>query len=256
MISSMTNLVGKLNILNLPTQIVNNITIPELCVDSLFSCTTENPSELNDCILVTYLYGCSNPIDNVNHYDMASKISIINLFLKEAFFDELRTKQQLGYTVQTFNAHIGRSNNATYLQHFLIQSPHTKCEELLNRINSFIVQMTTKMQNLDDTLFQTYVNTKLIEVNKPANSLIHEASEDMGILAQGHEMFNRKELMVDALEKLQKNDLITFFDNHFTQNTLKCVVNLSSMCMVCSSENVEKSNENEDSDSSSETQEN
>jgi insulysin len=241
MINSMTNLVGKLNISNLSTHVVNNIIVPKQCKDELFSHITENPNELNDCISVTYLYSCSNPVDNPNHYDLVSKMKIINLFLKEAFFDELRTKQQLGYTVGTYNSSVGRSNNITYLQQFLIQSPHTKCEELLNRINSFVDQMITKMQNLDDTMFQTYINTMLIEVNKPADSLINEAIQDVSVLVQGHEFFNKKELLNNFLERLQKSDIIDFFVSNFKQNTLRCVVNLSSTCMVDSSENVEKS---------------
>jgi secreted Zn-dependent insulinase-like peptidase len=71
---------------------------------------------------------------------------IVGHYLEEPFFDDLRTKQQLGYVVAS------RSTSDRGMQSiwFLIQSP-TKCGEYqIAATNKFLLEQREKVKNLTE----------------------------------------------------------------------------------------------------------
>ena len=69
-------------------------------------------------------------------------------YLSEPFFDDLRTKQQLGYVV--FSRH--EDIRDVLGCQFLIQSSHKSCEYLINCINIFLVQTRETIKNITDEI--------------------------------------------------------------------------------------------------------
>ena len=74
---------------------------------------------------------------------------MIMQYLNEPFFNELRTKQQLGYVVHSQSVD---TRNILGVQ-FLIQSPTRSCEYQVNAINSFLSDMRSKVSELSDEDF-------------------------------------------------------------------------------------------------------
>lgn len=82
------------------------------------------------------------------------KASLLNQlvmqYISEPFFDDLRTKQQLGYVV--FSRH-DDIRDVLGCQ-FLIQSSHKSCEFLINCINIFLVKIREDIKNITDEVVE------------------------------------------------------------------------------------------------------
>lgn len=76
---------------------------------------------------------------------------IVMQFIEEPFFDDLRTKQQLGYAVHSyFMTTQGITGNG-----LAVQSPHKSCEYLIGAINKFLVETREKVAAMTDEQFET-----------------------------------------------------------------------------------------------------
>lgn len=222
--------ISMLDFIGVDNYIKNEILQPLTNIDYTISKNLSNPKELNDCICVTYCYGKSHYLINQDSFRFLNLANLVNLFVKEPFFDELRTKQQLGYTVYSYGAEIlGRCFEKLYTQVFLIQSPNTRCEELLKRIDAFIANSVEKMKMLDDLMFNTYVTALRVELSEPDNSLLNSVQSDLNTILNRHIIFNYKSLALMSLEKITKDELINFFLEHYVNNVKRYVVKLSSI---------------------------
>lgn len=231
-IDAMSQQILRLKFNGVDNYVTNEFVQPTIGSDYVTTKVSENPKELNDCILVSYCYGKSHCLVNPNSFKFNALANLVNLFISEPFFDELRTKQQLGYTVYSYGSeHLGRCFERLYTQNYLIQSPSTSCEELLKRIDTFIQESVEKMKTLDDTLFETYVTALQVELSKPDNSLSTMMASDLSVIQSRHNLFNYKSLSKLALEQITKSDLIEFFLEHYVLNVKRYIVNLTSTCL-------------------------
>jgi len=71
-------------------------------------------------------------------------------FLQEPFFNELRTKQQLGYVVMCRPS----MNRDVVGAKFLVQSPTRSCEYQAHSVNNFLIEMKQKVNNISDEDFE------------------------------------------------------------------------------------------------------
>lgn len=240
-IDEMSQQILRLKFNGVDNYVTNEIIQPTAGSDYVVSKVSENPKELNDCILVSYCYGKSHCLVNPDSFKFVNLASLVDLFVGEPFFDELRTKQQLGYTVYSYGSvDLGRCFEKLYTQNYLIQSPNTPCDELLKRIDTFIQESIEKMKMLDDKLFETYVNALRVELSKPDNSLSTMMASDLSAIKDRHDLFNRKTLSLEALEKITKSDLIEFFLEQYVSNVKRYVVKLTSSCLKQESNNIEQ----------------
>lgn len=253
-IDEMSQQILRLKFNGVDNYIPNEIIQPTTGSDYAVSKVSENPKELNDCILVSYSYGKSHCSVNPDSFKFVSLANLVDLFISEPFFDELRTKQQLGYTVYSYSStNLGRCFEKLFTQNYLIQSPNTPCDELLKRIDTFMQDSVEKMKMLDDKLFETYVNALRVELSKPDNSLTTAVASDLEVIRSRHNLFNIKLLTIQALDQITKEDLINFFLEHYVLNVKRYVVKLTSTCLKADGhgESVEgEHNDHDDSDSS------
>lgn len=159
------------------------------------------------------------------HNDWDLKIlyaNLIDIHVKEQFFNELRTQEQTGYVVrsmlQYFDDGIGNLMGIS----FLIQSPHINPMILRKKIKKFIEKMYNQLQKIDDNQFKLYksiVKNNLIqkfmsqseEFNFMRNEIINEEYR-----------FNYKDELIKTMDKLTKQNLIQFYDDYFINpNTRK-----------------------------------
>ena len=81
-------------------------------------------------------------------------------WISEPFFDQLRTKQQLGYVVTSFP----KSHRDVFGNCFLIQSPKKSCEYLAKALNEFLLMKREDVKKLTKEEFEVQrmaVNTKI-----------------------------------------------------------------------------------------------
>lgn len=227
----MINQIDRLSIQGIDSSNQCAILEPMTNVDSVFSKVSENQQEKNDCILVVYCNGKYHPLLDESNFKLKALASLVNIFIAEPFFDDLRTNQQLGYSVYSYPSVIGRDFQTITTQNFLIQSPTTPCEELLKRIDTFIQKSLSKMTQLDDQTFETYVNTLVTRLLKPDDSLNNSANTDLSAILSKHYIFDIKLRIAESAKLLQKQDLIDFFTEKYSASVKRYVINLTSTCL-------------------------
>lgn len=225
-IKCMVNQIEKLNFVGVDNYIKNEFIAPATNSDFVISKISDNPQEQNDCIMVNYYYGKTHFHTNPEGIKLDLLARLTDLFVGEPFFDELRTKQQLGYTVGSYCGKLGKCFERISTQIYLIQSPNTHCDELLKRIDIFINEFSEKVKTIDIATFETYVNALEVKISKPFNNLTSEASFDMTAILEKYNLFNYKSLAIEILKTLKKEDFTNFFLEHYVNNVKRYVVKI------------------------------
>lgn len=93
---------------------------------------------------------------------------LLSLHIKEPFFYELRTKQQVGYIakVKTLNL-----KNKLHILSFGLQSPYYKGDELCGKIETFYKDYCQNIQKMSDEEFEKLRQSLLDQQNVPSNKL-------------------------------------------------------------------------------------
>ncbi|CAG2168148.1 unnamed protein product [Oppiella nova] len=142
-----------------------------------------------------------------------AKIRLLRQILKQPFFDNLMTKQQLGslrVDTSTSNGVVGMT--------FTIESDY-KPKELNERIEAFIQWVHKYIEDMSDKDFETQrqsVITRRLE--KPKN-LIDNSYRLWSEISSKEYDFNRDEIEVKAIKELTKQDIIAFFERHLSHSS-------------------------------------
>ncbi|CAG0887165.1 unnamed protein product [Cyprideis torosa] len=143
-------------------------------------------------------------------------IELFHQIIHEPVFDQLRTKEQLGYIVW---AQVKTSCGVKGLS-VTVQSEF-KPEFLNSRIEAFLLQAKTTLEQMSDQDFQFHVEalaTRRLERPKTMRSF---ASKMWSEIYQRYYFFNRDEREVAHLRTLRKKDILQFYDTHLNVNSEK-----------------------------------
>lgn len=130
---------------------------------------------------------------------------ILNAVVKEAFFDELRTKQKTGYIVQSDATEIEEH----LFQVFLVQSNSHQPEELLYRFEQFLEGFTTNLsEHIPQKRFET-LRTSQISSLKNRFRNIRDKAALWNLLTFQHDAdFSFVEKRIQALEAISYDDFL------------------------------------------------
>jgi len=144
---------------------------------------------------------------------------IINLFIlifNQLFFDELRTKYQLGYLV-----------NMTFINYrydcYIIEKVQSlkDIKIVKSYLNDFNNQL---LNNLNENNFNdakiTFKNILLEEDNSLSDMYMLYANE----IINQYFIFNRKEILLNELINININDIIKFINNTINNNNIKKII--------------------------------
>lgn len=134
--------------------------------------------------------------------------SLANQFLNEATFDQLRTKEQLGYVVWVST----RDARDIISSWFLIQSSVKGCEHIRTRLDIHMDKMRKKIDKMTDEEFDTIksaVNTRISEKDKNQQ----ENFERIWIkeLSTHKYVFDRQDKNIALLATVTKQEFVDFF---------------------------------------------
>ncbi len=130
---------------------------------------------------------------------------ILTTSLKESFFSTLRTKQQTGYIVQSWNNQIG---NELYL-FFAVQSSTHYPEELLARFDLFLEKYAAKIhKNIEKERFESIKKVLIFELEQPSQNLISRSKTLFNLAYKYEGDFQRKSKQIEALKNLSYESFI------------------------------------------------
>ena len=171
-----------------------------------------NKEEKNNCVTITYELGNFEPNKWVHTF-------MTYLILEQPFFEELRTKKQLGYLVKFSILNYGDN-------YYIIQKVQSdkNCKLLLNEINNFnitIIDIINKI-NLDEWKISAtnYLNEKENSLSDIFNKFFKE------IITREY-LFNRKKILIQNLVNISIDSLKQFIKTYLLENKKKCIFQLN-----------------------------
>ncbi|CAF1172834.1 unnamed protein product [Adineta steineri] len=136
-------------------------------------------------------------------------------FVHERCFDQLRTKEQLGYFIYS-GAHRSRGEQGFVV---IVQSPKN-LDHVNQRIELFIDSMRDYISNMPDHVFKKqregYV-VKKVEIPKGMYDQVHKFWSEIW----HHQFcFDRPQLEVEIIKSLERTDLVQFYDHYISLNSI------------------------------------
>jgi nardilysin len=153
-------------------------------------------------------------------YEIMSRLFIFIRLMKEPLFDQLRTQQQLGYSLgiiqRRFNDYYAilisvksqeNLNSAKYVEE--------KIEEFVQKSMDEILQGTTEDE------FDTIKKSVLKLVSKKDNDLLTEAKRNWGEINEEEYVFDRKQKLANVLADVTKDQVYELYQQYLKKPNQK-----------------------------------
>jgi insulysin len=146
---------------------------------------------------------------------------------QEPSFNQLRTKEQLGYVV--FSGI--KSTRTTLLYRVLIQSEKS-CSYLESRIENYLIEILGPMiRNMSEAEFDKHVAAVVAKKLEKRKNISEEASRYWSQIISGYYDFKQNFKDAEEIKTLKKADLVEFYDRYVdpaSKLRSKLVINLKS----------------------------
>ncbi len=147
--------------------------------------------------------------------DMRAASIVLNSFLYEPFYTELRTRQQLGYIVSG-----GAVTGKDYCYAlFLIQSGNHPADELEKRAREFIATLPAQLAALDDAKWADFVAGARSQLEEKDKSIAERASRLNALAYEYDGDWERRAATLAALDKLTKARAVEILKSALAENT-------------------------------------
>lgn len=148
-------------------------------------------------------------------------MALFDLFsdiIKESYFDQLRTTEQLGYDVECRPLIL----HGVFGFFFEIQSFKKDPERLLESINKFIKGLEVLFESLDDKKFNNHKNSLVVKLMDKASSLKGESDRLWTTITDQRAKFDIGTKKAEKLKKIKKKDMIKWCGKYFDELSPKC----------------------------------
>ncbi|XP_071715471.1 nardilysin-like [Rutidosis leptorrhynchoides] len=177
--------------------------------------TVKNKLDTNS---VVELYYQIEPEVGSNLVKSKALIDLLDEIVEEPLYNQLRTKEQLGYVVDC-------SPRVTYRISgfcFRVQSSEYSPVYLQGRIDNFINEMEGLLSKLDDESFQSFKNGLIAKLLEKDPSLAYETNRYWGQITDQRYMFDLSAKEAEAVKSLQKIDMSNWYNTYLKRSSPKC----------------------------------
>lgn len=216
-----------------PSQLTMDRSV-DLPIGQSFRFEHENKCHANSALEVILQTGLENPQENM-------LLQLADQILSEPCFDELRTKEQLGYVVF---CGVHKSNGSQGLR-FIIQGEKSP-QYMESRLEAFLKLMLKKLEEMTQKEFDDHKQALVnIRLEKPKR-MSQLAKKYWGEITNRMYHFDRDQAEVDVLKTFTKEDILNFYNSKVAygapeRKKLSVYIPATS----CSSENIIKHAEEE-----------
>ncbi len=183
-------------------QVRRNLILPEGS-DFTYSRTLGDPANVNHCIEY-YVY-----IGSIADQVLRAKLLLLVQMTDEPGFDQLRTKEQLGYIVFT-----GARLAATTMGYRVIIQSERSPEYLEKRINAFLANFANSLKEMSLEEFESHKKSLINKLLEKIKNLDQESVRFWSHITNEYFDFMQVENDVAYLRPLTKEDVIEFFDRY------------------------------------------
>ena len=183
-------------------QVTRNLLLPPGC-DYTYQRTLGDPANINHCIEYYVFVG-----RNDNRL-LRAKLILLGQLTDEAGFDQLRTKEQLGYIVFT-----GAKMQATTMGYRVIIQSERPTDYLEERINAFLASFAKSLKNMPQEEFESHKKSLINKRLERTKNLDEESTQLWSHISNEYLDFQQREHDAAYLKPLTKAELIDFFDHY------------------------------------------
>ena len=162
--------------------------------------TLADPANINHCIEY-YVY-----VGDIADRVLRAKLLLLGQMTNESGFDQLRTKEQLGYIVWT-----GTKMTSTNMAYRVIIQSEKPAEYLEKRINAFLVFAFDSISEMSQDEFESHKTSLINKRLEKVKNLSQEGDRLWGYISSGYFDFLQVEHDVAHLKPLTKGEMIDFF---------------------------------------------
>lgn len=141
--------------------------------------------------------------------------SLANHLMSATFFNEIRTKQQLGYMVGTGNLPLNRHPGIV----LYVQSPNAAPVDLMSSIDEFLNAFYMVLLELNEYQWHSSKKGLWNQISTPDPSLRSRAQRLWVAIGNKDEQFNQRERVLEELKSLTRTDMIRFVVNQLKPRT-------------------------------------
>ncbi|KAI4209130.1 MAG: hypothetical protein LQ351_007911 [Letrouitia transgressa] len=171
--------------------------------DFTYQRTLGDPANVNHCI--EYYLFVGDQKDRV----LRAKLLLLAQMTDEIGFDQLRTKEQLGYIVFT-----GTKIMATTMGYRVIIQSERLPEYLEERINAFLAMFATKLEEMTQDEFESHKKSLINKRLEKIKNLDQESERFWSHISSEYFDFLQNEHDANYIRPLVKNDLMEFFNQY------------------------------------------
>ncbi|KAJ1667177.1 metalloprotease [Coemansia sp. RSA 1646] len=175
----------------------------------VYSLTIPDEDAGNSGVISTIYCGKGSDLDE------SAALMVIRPILHNQFFEEIRTKEQLGYIV---GARLSVSKAGRSSFEFIVQGEQNPIYTKL-RIDAFIRGFREKLVGLSDNDIQDKINVLAKLILEKHKSIAEQADEDWDAIDGGWYDFNAKHKLVERLRMVKKEDVLGAWDKHINPET-------------------------------------
>jgi insulysin len=148
-------------------------------------------------------------------------MELVSTIISEPFYEDLRTKQQLGYIVSSGLRSMGK----TRFMGLIVQSSVASTEKLTTETLKYLDKVRpNQLQKLSKGDFAVYVKSLIDRKTEPDKQLASEATRNWGEIGSGRLQFDRVQREVAALLDLTKDDMLDFWDELYINDGRRVLI--------------------------------
>jgi secreted Zn-dependent insulinase-like peptidase len=143
---------------------------------------SENILETNKAIHMCFPIGYIRAGSTDNWANIKAISNILTILINREYFDDLRTKQQLGYIIKFDSDYEGDIKCPYMLFKFIIQSNHKDCEYLFGRTNDFIIKFKKTLDNISNKDIKIIKHSIIEKLETPFQTILESSLFNFDII--------------------------------------------------------------------------
>lgn len=142
-----------------------------------------------------------------SEYQSMANSTMLSQIIQPWFYNQLRTEEQLGYAVFSFQMPVGRQWGIG----FLLQSNSKQPAYLLQRYQAFYPQAEKRLRDMSQSDFTQYQQAMLNELKQRPQTLNEEASRYSRDFDRQNYAFDTRQKVIEQIQQLTASGLADFF---------------------------------------------
>jgi protease III len=138
-----------------------------------------------------------------------AQLHLINGLFRNAFFTELRTRQQLGYVVSSSPASI--NEHPQFL--LFVQSSDRPLADIKNSMDEFRVAYLEELSKVEPAAIEQLRHSVVAQFTQRPNDFYAEATRQLGDFYRNNRAFDTRERLLAGLNAATKEDLVALYQD-------------------------------------------